>query len=105
MNAKHDRFEHSLGVAELARKMCTRIKRLQPNLGTTQKDVLCVTLAGLLHDIGHGPFSHVYDTFRWHLLRYLENHTDEKEEYNKFGPEPENWKHEDTSRLTEVPGA
>jgi HD superfamily phosphohydrolase len=53
--ANGNRFQHSLGVAFLAEKMTKTIKDEQPELKTTDKDVLCVKLAGLLHDIGHGP--------------------------------------------------
>ena len=61
MNAGHNRFEHSLGVMHLADKMCRQIQRRQPQLGVTEKDVLCVKLAGLCHDLGHGPFSHAFE--------------------------------------------
>jgi len=61
INAKHDRFEHSLGVAHLAEKMARSLKDKQPQLKITEKDIICVKLAGLCHDLGHGPFSHVYD--------------------------------------------
>jgi len=53
-NATHNRFEHSLGVAHLAKSLCEIIKSRQPGLKCTAKDVLCVELAGLCHDIGHG---------------------------------------------------
>lgn len=61
--ANHSRFEHSLGVAKLAERMCKRIKEEQPQLPCSPKDMLCIKLAGMLHDIGHGPFSHVYEQF------------------------------------------
>ena len=61
VNATHTRFEHSLGVMHLAEQLCKQIQRRQPRLNVTDKDILCVKLAGLLHDIGHGPFSHIYD--------------------------------------------
>tara|TARA_B110000305_G_C19249061_1_gene543812 strand:- start:272 stop:685 length:414 start_codon:yes stop_codon:yes gene_type:complete len=65
INAKHDRFEHSLGVAHLAERLARKIKDKQKSLKITEKDIMCVKLAGLCHDLGHGPFSHVYDgTFR-----------------------------------------
>lgn len=60
--AVHTRFNHSLGCAYL----CGRIyKQLYPNTDNTKrtlkKEHKLVLLAGLLHDIGHGPFSHVFE--------------------------------------------
>lgn len=50
--AVHSRFEHSLGAFHIAREIS---KRLLPS----ESDQELVRLAALLHDIGHGPFSHV----------------------------------------------
>lgn len=98
--ADHNRFQHSIGVAHLAREMCTRIRNRQPHLGTTMKDVLCVTLAGLLHDIGHGPFSHVYEHFRSELLSEMKKDKSLKEHYDiNFPSVPKDWSHEHSSLL------
>ncbi|RIA97929.1 HD phosphohydrolase domain-containing protein [Glomus cerebriforme] len=58
--ASHNRFEHCLGVAHLAHSLVKRFQDTQPNL-KVEKDLECVTLAALCHDLGHGPFSHAFD--------------------------------------------
>ncbi|XP_022252100.1 deoxynucleoside triphosphate triphosphohydrolase SAMHD1-like isoform X3 [Limulus polyphemus] len=57
------RFEHSLGVGFLARKFMNCLKLQQPELEITEKQILCVEVAGLCHDLGHGPFSHFWEKF------------------------------------------
>lgn len=57
--AEHSRFGHSLGVYEVARLMIENIKGLQDVLDETERiGTLC---AALLHDVGHGPFSHAFE--------------------------------------------
>ena len=50
-SANHTRFEHSLGVMHLAGE-------LADSLDLDQKETKTLRIAGLLHDSGHGPFSH-----------------------------------------------
>jgi HD superfamily phosphohydrolase len=60
-SASHNRFEHCLGVAFLARRFVGHLAREQPELGITPADELCLELAGLVHDLGHGILSHMFD--------------------------------------------
>ncbi|KAL0221912.1 hypothetical protein RCL1_001766 [Eukaryota sp. TZLM3-RCL] len=59
--ANHTRFDHSLGVAHLARSWATDfyIKHEQPR--ELRRNVDLVTFGALLHDIGHCAFSHSFD--------------------------------------------
>ncbi|MGB9589563.1 MAG: HD domain-containing protein [candidate division WOR-3 bacterium] len=51
-SAHHNRFEHSIGVMHLAGEVARRV-------GCSDEEIKLIRLAGLLHDVGHGPFSHV----------------------------------------------
>ncbi len=56
--ADHSRYSHSLGVMETARQMLNQIAASHP----VDDEARCVCLAAaLLHDLGHGPFSHVFE--------------------------------------------
>ncbi|XP_046543676.1 deoxynucleoside triphosphate triphosphohydrolase SAMHD1-like isoform X1 [Haliotis rubra] len=77
--ATHNRFEHSIGTYHLAGKFARILKWKHPaHFG--DDEIKCIEMAGLCHDLGHGPFSHVSD--------------------NMFIPrvKPDSkWKHEDAS--------
>jgi HD superfamily phosphohydrolase len=59
--ANHTRFEHSIGVMYLAGEL-TENQNLCQRL--SEEEIQIVRMAALLHDVGHGPFSHVFE----HLL-------------------------------------
>jgi len=58
--ACHNRFEHCIGTCHLATKLLQQLKLNQPE-HVTDRDALCVQIAALCHDLGHGPFSHMFD--------------------------------------------
>jgi HD superfamily phosphohydrolase len=73
--ASHTRFSHSLGVLYSSYKYVSFVIRSVTIMGALSEDVRKITinkqrelifatrLLGLLHDIGHGPFSHVFDKY------------------------------------------
>ena len=63
--ANHTRFEHSVGVMYLAGRVMENPKISQL---ISEDEAEIVRIAALLHDVGHGPFSHVFE----HLLDKLD---------------------------------
>ena len=58
--ATHSRLSHSIGVFHCARQLVTIIKReIASEFDQHQADI--AVLAALLHDVGHGPFSHAFE--------------------------------------------
>ena len=58
--AEHSRFSHSLGVYEMARKIIRALMHRGTILSEDER--LLVLSAALLHDLGHGPFSHSFES-------------------------------------------
>ena len=56
--AQHTRFEHSLGVMHIAGQAG---QVLQEKGIVNSNDIENIRLAALLHDIGHGPFAHIFE--------------------------------------------
>jgi HD superfamily phosphohydrolase len=92
--ANHTRFEHCIGVMYLAGKVLEN-----PNISriVNDEETEAARIAALLHDVGHGPFSHVFEQL---LIKDLDKtHEDitswiiEKSELgdklNKMGFQPE----------------
>lgn len=71
--AVHTRFSHSLGVMHVAGVFAEHIyAKLDISMDEVRRLSMIARLLGLLHDIGHGPFSH---TFEDHvLINYGTNH-------------------------------
>lgn len=62
--AEHSRFSHSVGVTHLIRRMLGRLERdLPPRDQLDEITRVALVCAGLVHDLGHGPFSHVMEKF------------------------------------------
>ncbi len=59
-SATHTRFEHSLGSVHIANRMCEQL-----DFDSERKELVRQSM--LLHDIGHGPFSHLFE----HVLSHI----------------------------------
>tara|TARA_Y100001980_G_C14556592_1_gene348743 strand:+ start:4680 stop:5843 length:1164 start_codon:yes stop_codon:yes gene_type:complete len=58
-SASHTRFEHSIGVYHLACKYIDILNKETEYYTNTERK--CIQIAALVHDLGHGPYSHLFD--------------------------------------------
>src|SRR5512136_1899195 len=68
--ANHTRFEHSVGVMYLTDRV-TANPNISEHLNKEETEI--VKTAALLHDVGHGPFSHVFEQL---LVKQDKTHKD-----------------------------
>ncbi|XP_019860764.1 PREDICTED: uncharacterized protein LOC109589081 [Amphimedon queenslandica] len=61
--ANYSRLQHSIGMYFLAGQYVKQLRRRQPELNITDSDILCVQIAALCFNLGHGPFSHIFEMF------------------------------------------
>ncbi len=63
--AEHSRFQHSMGAMHLAGEWGAHpyptLRRMHPEAPSQPLVVETLRLAGLMHDVGHGPFGHFFD--------------------------------------------
>ncbi|WP_130471495.1 HD domain-containing protein [Candidatus Magnetaquicoccus inordinatus] len=68
-SAEHSRFSHALGTLHLAKRIiATLLARAEAPLD--RQVVLQIKVAALLHDIGHGPYSHVFELIAPALVQH-----------------------------------
>ena len=58
--AEHSRFAHSLGAYYMAKKVIDEAYGIDENMDEYQKVLFLIT--ALLHDLGHGPYSHAFES-------------------------------------------
>jgi deoxynucleoside triphosphate triphosphohydrolase SAMHD1 len=72
--ASHNRFEHSLGVYYLTKRYIKHLNRDDIYINEYETKMLCI--AAIIHDLGHGPYSHLFDDIvdhsKFHEYRSIE---------------------------------
>jgi len=61
LSASHNRFEHSLGVYHLTKLYMDNLNKQE--LTFSKKEYELISISALIHDLGHGPFSHLFDAY------------------------------------------
>jgi HD superfamily phosphohydrolase len=78
--ATHSRFIHSLGVFHTARQLMRIVQQYVPDQPGERINAEAALAAALVHDVGHGPFSHAFEPFGkqlgWKLVGDHENHSE-----------------------------
>jgi HD superfamily phosphohydrolase/uncharacterized protein YjbK len=63
--ANHTRFEHCIGTFHIMKKIADHFiiffRKLDEKISFNENDIDAILMAALLHDAGHGPFSHAFE--------------------------------------------
>ena len=84
--ATHTRFAHSIGVYHVARRLVDVIARHRGSAHDADRARVAL-LAALLHDVGHGPFSHVFESTAKAVMNQTGRHEDWSAEIVQGGTE------------------
>jgi hypothetical protein len=88
--AEHSRFTHSLGVLHLITRV---LDKLSESYSIDEEDVAAARAAALLHDIGHGSFSHVMESVlgfhheEWTVRAVLDESTEVNQVLRDYSPQ------------------
>lgn len=82
-SAESSRFSHSLGVGHLALLVGRHLKNKYPDI-VDDRTIDLLNIAGFIHDIGHGPFSHAFDLFVESSLSPLKVHEERSKVILKY---------------------
>ena len=81
--ATHTRFAHSIGVFHTARELMKIVRKKAPDDNSTREKIALA--AAIVHDIGHGPFSHAFELVGERLKLKLADHEEMSSELIRNG--------------------
>lgn len=90
--ATHTRFAHSIGVFHTARELMSIVREKAPTNQRSREDIALA--AAMVHDVGHGPFSHAFETVGKRLGLKLADHEVMSDELIRNGEIAEILNHE-----------
>lgn len=83
--ATHSRFAHSVGVFHTARKLMSVVEAQLPQGDFKRNSAEAALAAALVHDVGHGPYSHAFEAFGKRFNLKLSDHETVSDELIRNG--------------------
>ena len=98
--ADYSRFSHSLGVCHVTGRILSALQEQAPD-AVSDEEIVLFRLAGLLHDVGHYPFSHATEyALGAHYTQLLVEPVEQAEDRSEETSEPPYLDHERIGVLT-----